>query len=413
MLLTPAGMAVTDQTVSDQTVSDAGTWSARALVVPMLALLADLVLTVDWPVIATLDRPALAVAGIAAYLALGATALCWRAVRPVPVYAAVLAWATVAYVLLPVSPLVTVLVALYAVASCADGRPAAIVLAVVPVPLTLYALVQVAQPSGASAGAVFGFSTAFYALASGAVWLLARQAHRREGRVGELEAQREELARAAVAAERRRLARELHDIVSHAVSVMVLQAAGARRLVPAGEVAGALDDIETQGRQAMTELRRLLGVLRASERVAGEDGDAGGGARPGLADVAALARTIGATGVAVEVVTTGEPRPLDPSIDLTAYRVVQEALTNTAKHAGAGTGVVVAVDWGDELVIDVRETGGGVAVDSAADLDTGTGLIGMRERVHDLGGRLAAGPGGDGAYRVHAVLPVSAPLTAP
>jgi signal transduction histidine kinase len=398
----------------------------RAVLVPLAAFVTDLVLPVDWPYIATLDHPGLVVAGVAAYLAAGAAALRWRARRPVTVYAAVVAWATLAYVLLPVQPLATVLVALYAVASRVPPRSAALALAAVPVPLGLYAARQMAQPSGSSPGVVLGFSTFFYAFATGAVWLLARQAHRREGRVTELETQHEELARAAVAAERRRLARELHDIVSHAVSVMVLQAAGARRLVPAGagrgadagelgEVALALGDIEAQGRQAMVELRRLLGVLRASEHLtAGADveavpgdGESDGAGRPGLADLAALTGSIRAAGVDVDVVITGAARPLDPSIDLTAYRLVQEALTNTAKHAGVGAAALVAIAWGDDLVIDVRETGPGTVVAGLDQVATGTGLIGMGERVRALGGRLTAGSADDGTFHVHAVLPVA------
>jgi hypothetical protein len=210
--------------------------------------------------------------------------------------------------------------------------------------------------------------------------------------------------------------------------VMVINAAGARRVIPAtgtataadlGEVALALDAVEVQGRQAMVELRRLLGVLRAADPgsfpgapgARGDDGDdgGGGGGRPSLADLPALAGSIGTAGVHVEIVTTGEARPLDPSIDLTAYRVVQEALTNTAKHAGVGATALVGVRWGDDLVVEVRETGPGTVVAGADRLVTGTGLIGMRERVRALGGHLTFGPGVDGGFAVRAVLPVAAP----
>jgi signal transduction histidine kinase len=397
--------------------------------VPLAALATDLVLPVDWPYIATLTHPVPVVLGIAAYLTLGAAALLFRGTRPAPVYAAVFGWATVAYVFLPVQPLAILLVALYSASCRLPARRALVVLAVVPVPLALYAARQVAQPSGSSPGVVLGFSTFFYAFTAGAVWLLARQANRREGRVLELEQERDERARAAVAAERRRLARELHDIVSHAVSVMVINAAGARQVIPAtgaataadlGEVVLALEAVEGQGRQAMVELRRLLGVLRAADAApfpgasgapgaTGAAGDDDGGARAGLADLPALAGSIGTAGVHVEIVTTGEPSPLDPSIDLTAYRVVQEALTNTAKHAGVGAAALVSVRWGDDLVVEVRETGAGTVVTGADQLVTGTGLIGMRERVRALGGRLTFGPGDDGGFALRAVLPVAAP----
>jgi signal transduction histidine kinase len=442
MLLTPdrsaavdgsATSAPTDRSVTDRVVRrPAPPGRSRLLLVPVAALATDLVLPVDWPYISTLAQPGPVVLGIAAYLALGAAALLWRGTRPAPVYAAVFGWATVAYVFLPVQPLAILLVALYSASCRLPARRAALVLAVVPVPLGLYAARQVAQPSGSSPGVVLGFSTFFYAFTAGAVWLLARQANRREGRVLELERERDERARAAVAAERRRLARELHDIVSHAVSVMVINAAGARRIIPAsgpapaadlGEVALALDAVEGQGRQAMVELRRLLGVLRAADATPfpgapgatdsgdddGGDDDLDGDGRPGLDDLPALIGSIATAGVHVKIVTTGVPRPLDPSIDLTAYRVVQEALTNTAKHAGVGAAALVTVRWGNDLVVEVRETGPGTVVAGADQLVTGTGLIGMRERVRALGGRLTFGPGDDGGFAVRAVLPVAAP----
>ncbi|GAA3077013.1 sensor histidine kinase [Streptosporangium carneum] len=218
-------------------------------------------------------------------------------------------------------------------------------------------------------------------------------------RTARLEAEREEQARRAVDEERARIARELHDIVSHNVSLMTLQAGGVRTML--GEEArrerDLLLNVERAGREAVEELRLMLGMLR----------DPGGtGVQPpsaGLDGLDALVAQVKDTGVAVGVGVKGRPRPLPPGLDLSAYRVVQEALTNALKHARAGRIDVTVTHSPGALVLEVVDDGTG----DGGGQGSGHGLIGMRERVAMYGGELTAGPtpGGRG-YRVHARFPL-------
>jgi signal transduction histidine kinase len=216
-----------------------------------------------------------------------------------------------------------------------------------------------------------------------------------------LEAEQEELSRLAVAAERRHLAREMHDVVTHSVSVIVVQAQAAQRVLAAEQpqVAKALTDIETAGRVALTEMRRLLGVLRDDEAASAA------GRPPGLSDLPALLHLVGGAGLDVELTQTGTQRPLAPAVELTAYRVVQEALTNALRHT-ATTTARVALAWTDcELVLDVRDTGSGNG-SGPESAGGGRGLLGLRERVLDHGGTLRSSATQDGGYHVAARLPV-------
>jgi signal transduction histidine kinase len=256
-------------------------------------------------------------------------------------------------------------------------------------------------------------NVAFYSLITGATVLVAWRLSMRERQVATLERRQEAVAREAVMAERRRLAHELHDIVSHAVTVMVLQSAGARIELsldgaeppPAAvlaDVRDALGHIESKGKEAMAELRRLLSVMREAGQVPHEPDTS-----RGLGDLGSLCDSFAGAGVEVAVSVSGTPEHLDPSIDLTAYRVVREALTNTAKHGGAGSAATVDLRWADDLVIDIRDTPGAPR-DETVPLSTGTGLLGMRERVRALGGRLEVGDRPDRpGYQVRAVLPLS------
>jgi signal transduction histidine kinase len=209
--------------------------------------------------------------------------------------------------------------------------------------------------------------------------------------------ERDERARAAVAEERTRIARELHDVVAHAVSVMVLQARGGRKLLDdePDEARAAFDTIERTGRQALGEMRRLLGKLRA------EDEELALAPQPSLSRLEALAAEVTRAGLPVELRIEGEPEELPPGVDLSAYRIVQEALTNALKHAGPAR-AVVAVRYGDgELDIEVADDGRGEPNGDG----TGHGLAGIRERVSILGGDFAAGGRQRGGYRVRARLP--------
>jgi signal transduction histidine kinase len=213
---------------------------------------------------------------------------------------------------------------------------------------------------------------------------------------------REVAAREAVAAERARIARELHDVVAHHMSVMVVQAGAARAV---GErdpeaAAEALRQIESSGRTGLAEMRRLLEILKAPE-----DGD-GREPQPGLAQLDDLIQGMGATGLVVETEFEGAPRPLPPGADLSAYRIVQEALTNTLKHAGGAMAHVLVRYRPDAVEVEVLDDGPGLPADVDADAAAGGhGLIGMRERVQLFGGELDTGPRPGGGFRVWARLP--------
>ncbi len=221
-------------------------------------------------------------------------------------------------------------------------------------------------------------------------------------RTRQLEQERETNARRAVLDERVRISRELHDVVAHHVSLMGVQAGAARRVLhrrpeKAEEVLSA---IEATGREAVRELHRLLGFLRREE----EDGLA---PQPSLRQLDALLAQTREAGLPVALVVEGEPRPLPPGVDLSAYRIVQEALTNSLKHAGPAT-ATVTVRYGDRA-LDVEVTDDGAAAPAAGPAPGGNGLIGMRERVGLLGGRLHVGRRQGAGFTVRAQLPLDGP----
>jgi signal transduction histidine kinase len=210
-------------------------------------------------------------------------------------------------------------------------------------------------------------------------------------------------AQVAVADERARIARELHDVVAHSVSVMTVQAGAARMLLntdPSQAVAPLLA-VEETGRQAMTELRRLLGILRP------DDDSIDIAPQPGLDDLPALVDTVSEAGLQVEMRAGGTIRPLAPGVGLAAYRIVQEALTNSLRHAEAKH-VRVCVDYGtEELHLEVRDDGQGQqSAHHGHGVYHGRGLAGMRERAVVYGGELEAGPEPGGGYAVRASLPI-------
>ena len=218
-----------------------------------------------------------------------------------------------------------------------------------------------------------------------------------QGRAERAERERELLARSAVLEERTRIAREMHDVVGHRVSLMVLQA-GAIEMAAAdpGKVAQLSGQVQTAGRQALDELRQLVGVLRAG------DGDAPLAPAPGLADLPGLVERAVAAGMTVAL--NGSPQaPVDPAVGRAAYRVVQEALTNATRHA-PGAPVTVTLDHRPEG-LSVRVVNSPAARPVVAPPGGGFGLVGLGERVRILGGRLQSGPGADGGFVVEAVLP--------
>ncbi len=252
--------------------------------------------------------------------------------------------------------------------------------------------------------------TAAIALGAAAAWLLGevtrtRRAHllRLEQRAVDLEHERDQQARVAADAERVRIARELHDVVTHNVSAIAVQAAAANstsgtRPERAGE---ALAVIETAARSTLSELRALLGVLRAQEGAAPRSSRH---PPPTLAQMDDLFRRARDAGIGVTSHVLGRPVKLDAAVELAAYRVLQEAFTNVLKHA-PGAEVDVVVDYrGDALRIAVSDDGRG----GEQRASTGYGLIGMRERVHLAGGELHAGPHGRAGFSVEALLPIGA-----
>ncbi|MGW7083542.1 sensor histidine kinase [Streptomyces sp. NPDC054871] len=240
----------------------------------------------------------------------------------------------------------------------------------------------------------------YIALTAVIAWLIGNSV--RQARVY-AENLRSQAATQAVTAERLRIARELHDMVAHSIGVIALQAGAARRVIdtqPAG-AREALTAIEATGRETLSGLRRILGALREAEP--GEDRTPLG-PEPGLAAVDRLAETTTAAGVRVDVRWLGELRPLPPEIDMSAYRIIQEALTNVVRHASTATCRVSVTCRADELSIEVIDGGRG----RGSTPDGGYGLIGMRERVGLLHGEFSAAPRPEGGFRVSARLPVPA-----
>jgi signal transduction histidine kinase len=238
----------------------------------------------------------------------------------------------------------------------------------------------------------------------GLLWLAGSALRRRElraeasaERADRLERERE----AALRAERARIARELHDLVTHSVSVMVLQTGAAREIMSRDErrSRALLESVESSGRSALEELRRLLGLL------SDEDGNAPLSPQPGVTEIPTLIEQIRQAGVAVELSVEGQPRAVSGSVAVAAYRIVQEALTNVLKHAGGAPSKVV-VRWAD-TALELEILDDGPPHDGAAgDVLPGRGLAGMRERARMYGGTLEAHPGPDGGYVVRARIPL-------
>jgi signal transduction histidine kinase len=298
---------------------------------------------------------------------------------------------------IPVEVFLALLLAFYSVGAHCDDRRSALVGAVA---LAAIAVADTARPgtfsaSGTRPGAWLAFAIA---------WLVGRDLRRRRQRVAELqdravqlEREREEQAQLAVAEERGRIARELHDVIAHGVSVIVVQAQAGPHLVSDPQrVIGVFRAIESSGRDALVELRRLLGILRSG------DEQLAIGPQPGLGSLESLVEQVRASGLPVELRIEGEPVHLPAGIDLSAYRIVQEALTNVVKHAGDAAAEVVIRYRARALELDVVDDGHGR---TASRNGSGHGLIGMRERVALYGGTLKTGTRDDGGYAVHARLP--------
>jgi signal transduction histidine kinase len=235
-------------------------------------------------------------------------------------------------------------------------------------------------------------------LAGFAVRESSEQAEAAEQRAQAAERERDFAARVAVAEERARIARELHDIVAHAVSVMVLQVGAVRHKLPAelGEDRNALNDVERAGRTALTEMRRLLAAMRR------EDEEASLGPQPGLDELELLLAEIERAGLPVQLHVDGEPFPLPRGIELSAYRIVQEGLTNALKHANASTADVTLRYGPRALQLEIRDDG----VGSSTTDGLGHGLVGIRERVKIYGGEMSTETANGGGFVLSTRLPL-------
>jgi signal transduction histidine kinase len=327
-----------------------------------------------------------------------ALSLAWRRRAPLAVLAVAIATSVVANAAAVLDaatmPAVALVVAAYSVGAHTHGLRAAIGVAGVT------ALIAANAAAQFSAGDLL-----FIAMILGGAWLAGRAIRYRRERervlerlTVDLEREREEKARAAVAEERVRIARELHDVVAHAISVIVLQARGGRRSLATDpqETREALDTIEATGSAALAEMRRLLGILRR------DDEEIALAPQPSLRHLDALAAQVREAGLPVELSIQGEPVELSPGVDLSAYRIVQEALTNVLRHAGPAMARVVVRYADHDLELEIADTGVGAGPD-----DGGRhGLVGMRERVSLYGGKVEAGPRDGGGFAIRARLPL-------
>ncbi|WP_328398087.1 sensor histidine kinase [Streptomyces sp. NBC_00390] len=281
--------------------------------------------------------------------------------------------------------------------------------------LSAASLAQIRWPTHGAETGERVFLTVIMSLPFALAWVLGDSIRTRrayfaqlEERAGRMEEERAAQAKVAVAAERARIARELHDVVAHNVSVMVVQADGAAYVLDAApdQAKQALETISSTGRQALAEMRRLLGVLRTGD--APESGEYV--PQPDVQQIEDLVEQVRSAGLTVDFKIEGTPRPLPSGVELTAYRIVQEALTNTRKHGGPEVGASVRLVYFDDgLGLLVEDDGRGSShelyEDGGAD-GRGHGLIGMRERVGMVGGTLDAGPRPGGGFRISALLPL-------
>ncbi len=337
-----------------------------------------------------------------------------RRTAPGPACLAVAAHAAVVTAVLGSRPLVSLLVVLYAAAVWGGRRWALGALAAV---LGAHVLALSYEASLGSRGAALVAVAVVYLLLDLATWSAGRwgAGAAARSRAAQLEMSRAGLAAEAVAAERLRIARELHDIVAHAVTVMVLQSAGARRSAGTDPRAAALalESVEEVGRQAMAELRRLLEVLRAGADDGGRAPPGGAGGHVGdggagtLAGLPTLTDRATASGIKVHTRTRGAAGSLDPSVELAAYRTVQEGLTNVAKHGDVEARVDLDLRWSaEQLRITVTNAPSGRARPVVHE-PSGYGLVGLSERVTIVGGTLEAAPTPAGGFRLRVTLPTA------
>lgn len=364
--------------------------------------------------------PGLDVWGTVALTVALVTPLFWRRRHPLPVFVitalmsflqwtAGIQWAPG----LPVIPAdVAVLIAMYGVAARCTLRWAIATAAVAELGILLIIIWPngpmgtLLGPGGTPETVLRGL--AFFSALVVAIWVSGIYANTRRryveslvDRAEQAERERDQQAVITVAAERARIARELHDVVAHNVSVIVVHADGAGYAIDGNpeQARQAIQTISTTGRRALTEMRRLVGVLR--DDASGEESHA---PQPGLAQLGELIENARASGLPTEFATYGTPRDLPEGAQLVIYRIVQEALTNTLKHGGPGTRATVEIGFDtDEIKLKIADDGRGA---STLHVQGGHGLIGMRERVAMYGGAVKAAPKIGGGFHVFARIPV-------
>lgn len=334
--------------------------------------------------------------------------LAWRRDHPVAVFGTILA-AAVALTAADAGPLGllavgALLISLYTVAAQRPRRPALVAAAIFEV-WAVVSLVRWSPPGAALPGVALMTGTAVAAVMTGfngqtrRAYLAAL-----EERAARLEFERDQQAKLAVATERTRIAREVHDIVTHSLSVMVTLADGAAATAPKspGRSSDVMRQVAATGRQAIGEMRRIVGTLRVDTTEADRH------PTPGLLDLEDLLSQVRAAGLPTRLLVTGRPQPLTPGAQLAVYRIVQESLTNIMKHAASAISAVVLLAYRADGV-DVEITDDGRPA-SGCSWQAGHGVTGMRERATAYGGTVDAGPGPDGGWRVHARLGTEALL---
>jgi signal transduction histidine kinase len=365
-------------------------WDSRPFVADSLLALA---LTVALVLEAGYDFRSLEIASF-----LLTVPLAWRRIQPLPVFGLVVAGAVLGHGGPPYAGYAAIMIAAYSVGAYCRYRLSSLA-------VLLATAAGVDAAFGGGMPKLSDFAAPFVLLIP--MWLVGNALRIRqlradafEDKATRLERDRELATRAALAAERNRIARELHDVVAHSVSVMVVQAGAARQVMSTSpaEARESLMAVESSGREAMTELRNLLGVLSP------DTSDLSLTPQPGLDQLEPLLQRVGDAGLPVELRVEGRPRPLPLGVDLAAYRIVQEGLTNALKYSGLAHTEVI-LDYRDaELKVEILDSGTGQQ--TAANREGGRGLVGMQERVALYGGRIEAGARLEQGYAVRAWLPL-------
>lgn len=329
----------------------------------------------------------------------GSFALLWRRSHPWQVHAVILSLSILVFVAAPVDGIVAMVFSLYSLGRYEADHRASIAGVLAAFSFVVLDLLIVNEPSAGST---------FAALMVLALWYMGRRLRFRgeylrllEERAQYLERERTAQSERAVVAERTRIAREMHDIVAHQLSLMTVQAGAARTVAGSDpQAAGeAMASVEAAGRQALSEMRHLLGVLRPSDAAGALE------PQPGVADLPNVVRQVQEVGLKVQFQSQGDLTGVAAGLELAIYRIVQESLTNVIKHAGTQANVMVKIDGGHrDIVVTIKDDGSGCSADLNGG-HTGHGVAGMRERVQLLGGSLHAGNSVATGFEVRAVIP--------